>query len=357
LSAGAPPQSALQAELAELLRRERQHAPGSDLDATLARNIVRAGTAYKAQVPRGDAAGRDEVGEDGDAEAVRAATSHEARLTPLEQQRRDRQRAVQAHQRDAGAAAACRLCLDSPAMRAGGKHRIISLGDHAYLALPPEGRRAVPGHLVLAPVLHCAALTACDEDVYAELNRFKQALHAHFAARGEDVIFLETCVGLARGAGAGAGAGGRHTRVEVVPMPRELAADAPLFFRKAILDEEEWVTNRQLIDTQGKGLRKCVPRGFAYFHCSWAGGGFVHPIEDEARFPASFGLDVACGMLGQDGGGGFGRKSGGRGGVGGGIGGGGGGGSEGGLEAERALVREFIASGWSAHDFTLTMDG
>ena len=57
-------------------------------------------------------------------------------------------------------------------MQAGGKHRIVSLGDHCYLALPPEGRRAVPGHLVIAPVRHCAALTACDEEVFADGDRF-----------------------------------------------------------------------------------------------------------------------------------------------------------------------------------------
>lgn len=81
-------------------------------------------------------------------------------------------------------------------------------------------------------------------------------------------------------------------------MDREEGADAPLYFRKAILDSEEWTTNKKLIDTTGRGLRRSVPKGFAYFHVGWQGGGFVHPIEDESTFPKQFGVDTAAGMLG-----------------------------------------------------------
>ena len=66
----------------------------------------------------------------------------------------------------------------------------------------------------------------------------------------------------------------------------------------ALLHAEEWTSNRKLIDTSGKGLRRVIPKGFAYFHVGWKGGGFVHPIEDEDEFPPSFGIDTAAGMLG-----------------------------------------------------------
>jgi hypothetical protein len=82
-------------------------------------------------------------------------------------------------------------------------------------------------------------------------------------------------------------------------MEAALFDDAHLFFRKAIEEEGEWATNKRLIETAGKGLRGAIPRGFSYFHVAWAGGGFVHPIENEAKFPEEWGLDVAAGMLGQ----------------------------------------------------------
>jgi len=129
------------------------------------------------------------------------------------------------------------------------------------------------------------------------MNRFKAGLHRFYQSIGEGVIFLETAL---LKTGASASARQQHTRVEVVPMEKEVFEDAHLFFRKAVNDfvEEGNNTNKSLIDTTGKGLRRCVPSGFSYFHVSWAGGGLVHPIEEEREFPLAFGMDVAAGMMG-----------------------------------------------------------
>ena len=102
--------------------------------------------------------------------------------------------------------------------------------------------------------------------VYDEVNRFKAALHAYFKSQDRDVLFLEMATGMDDQR--------RHACIDCIPMDREEGADAPLFFRKAILDSEEWTTNKQLIDTTGKGLRRCVPKGFAYFHVSWQVRGY-----------------------------------------------------------------------------------
>ena len=88
--------------------------------------------------------------------------------------------------------------------------------------------------------------------------------------QGQDALFLETAMHFGKN---------RHTRIDVVPMDKEVAMDAPLYFRKAISDAEEWTTNHQLLDTTGKGLRRVIPKGFAYFHVGWKGGGFVHPVS------------------------------------------------------------------------------
>jgi diadenosine tetraphosphate (Ap4A) HIT family hydrolase len=99
----------------------------------------------------------------------------------------------------------------------------VSLGEHSLLMLPPEGPR-VAGHMILVPLPHVVSMTEADEEVYDEVNRFKAALHAMYAAKGEDVLFLETAMNFGRR---------RHARVDVVPMDKEIAFDAPLYFRKA----------------------------------------------------------------------------------------------------------------------------
>lgn len=165
--------------------------------------------------------------------------------------------------------------------------------------------------------------------VYDEVNVFKGALCKMFQARGEDAIFLETAVFLDKK---------RHTRIDVIPMEKDIAFDAPLFFRKAILESEEWTSNKQLIDTAGKGLRRSIPKGFPYFHVSWQGGGFVHVIEEEGDFPAGFGIDICAGMMGLPPGRfdkkGSKRKS---------------------FDSERQSVLEFLKA-WEPYDWTQHMD-
>ena len=65
-----------------------------------------------------------------------------------------------------------------------------------------------------------------------------------------------------------------------------------------MMEVEEWTSHKKVIDITGKGLRRCIPQGFPYFHVAWKGGGFAHVIEDENEFPPSFGVDIAAGMMG-----------------------------------------------------------
>jgi hypothetical protein len=149
-------------------------------------------------------------------------------------------------------------------------------------------------------------------------------------AAGNDVIFLETAMHRDKR---------RHAIIEAVPMERELALDAPLYFRKEILEAEDWTSHKDLIDTTGKGLRKCVPRGFPYFFVSWKGGGFVHVIEEEADFPASFGIDICAGIIGLPPGRWDRRGS-----------------KHKTFDEERAAVLSFIKD-WEKHDWTSELEG
>lgn len=304
--------------MAEIARQERTVGSG-DLDNNLFKNIVKGGGKYAAALSSG-ALGADEEDSGALDDAGRLVAGADARLTALEQRKRDMARAVQAQGKSDAILSKCPYCVGSPDFQARHAHRVIAQGEYCYLALPPEGPR-VPGHLILVPREHTPAMTAAGEEAYSELNRWKAALCGMYRARQpeeEDALFLETATGLQGPGGVGGSVGGaaglgqavsrRHARIDVVPMEREQALDAALYYRKAIQDHighgeavrGEWATNKGIVDTAGKGLRKCVPPGFAYFHVSWQGGGLVHPIDEEGSFPALFGLDIAAGMTGAD---------------------------------------------------------
>ncbi len=106
-----------------------------------------------------------------------------------------------------------------------------------------------------------------------------------------------------------------HTVVHCVPLPRQEGEVAPMYFKvssgagwrpaarpdprpalarpqNAIAEcDTQWSQHPKLIDTRAKGLRRCVPKGFAYFNVAFGlDGGFAHVIEDEELFPRHFGL-------------------------------------------------------------------
>ncbi|XP_047955764.1 CWF19-like protein 2 isoform X4 [Salvia hispanica] len=153
----------------------------------------------------------------------------------------------------------CQFCFENPSRP---KHLVISIANFTYLAVPHQ-QPVVPGH--------CCILTLQEKDV----------------------VFFETVVGLARQR--------RHCLVECIPVPRDIAKQAPLYFKKAIDEaEDEWSQHnaKKLIDTSEKGLRGSIPKNFPYFHVEFGlSKGFVHVIDDEKDFPGNFGLNVVRGML------------------------------------------------------------
>nr|GLL49173.1 CWF19-like protein 2 isoform X1 [Ipomoea trifida] len=126
-----------------------------------------------------------------------------------------------------------------------------------------------------------------------EIRNFKKCLIMMLAKQEKDVVFLETVMGLAKQR--------RHCLVECIPLPKDVAKQAPLYFKKAIDEaEDEWSQHnaKKLIDTSIKGLRASIPKDFPYFHVEFGlNRGFVHVIEDEKGFKSSFGLNVVRGML------------------------------------------------------------
>ncbi|KAG8661140.1 hypothetical protein MANES_02G214300v8 [Manihot esculenta] len=173
------------------------------------------------------------------------------------------------------------------------KHLVVSIANFTYLMLP-QLQPVAPGHCCILPMQHESSTRTVDNNVWEEIRNFKKCLIMMFAQQEKDVVFLETVMGLAQQR--------HHCLIECVPLPREVAKQAPLYFKKAIDEaEDEWSQHnaKKLIDTSVKGLRGSIPKDFPYFHVEFGPDkGFVHVIDDETQFQNSLGLDVIRGMLG-----------------------------------------------------------
>ncbi|XP_008802234.2 CWF19-like protein 2 [Phoenix dactylifera] len=182
----------------------------------------------------------------------------------------------------------CQFCFENPSRP---KHLIVSIGNFTYLMLP-QCQPVVQGHCCILPMQHEAATRTVDKNVWEELRNFKKCLSKMFARQDKDVVFLETVIGLAKQR--------RHCLIECIPVPYEVAKQAPLYFKKAIEEaEDEWGQHemKKLIPTSGN-LRQVIPQNFAYFHVEFGlDRGFVHVIDDDSNFSGGFGLNVLRGLL------------------------------------------------------------
>lgn len=183
----------------------------------------------------------------------------------------------------------CQFCFENPSRP---RHLVVSIANFTYLMLP-SSQPVVPGHCCILPMQHESATRSIDNSVWDEIRNFKKCLIMMFAKQDKDVVFLETVMGLAQQR--------RHCLIECVPLPCEIAKEAPLYFKKAIDEaEDEWSQHnaKKLIDTSEKGLRGSIPKDFPYFHVEFGlHKGFVHVIDDEKQFKSSLGLNVIRGML------------------------------------------------------------
>eukprot|EP00727_Mastigamoeba_balamuthi_P005807 m51a1_g1846 hypothetical protein (790) ;mRNA; f:583903-586342 len=270
-------------DASELLARERAAGGARSYDEQLARQIMKQSTFRSSELFGGAGGDYDEeqlMTEDGPRKMSRRNLQRS--------EERQRRQAIQAHNAAERKLAQCSLCLDSSAGE-GARGLVVSHGETVYLSLPQRGS-LVEGHCVLVPTQHTTAMRAADEDVVREVEAFKSALVRMFRAQGKGVLFMETATNFKRS---------YHTFVDVVPLPRHLADEGPLYFKQSIMGSDtEWAQHKKLIDTRGRGLHRSIPKDFPYFFVDFNGeGGFVHVVEDEGKFPHYFGRSVVAGML------------------------------------------------------------
>uniref|UniRef100_A0A8C3J8J6 CWF19-like protein 2 n=1 Tax=Calidris pygmaea TaxID=425635 RepID=A0A8C3J8J6_9CHAR len=203
-----------------------------------------------------------------------------------EEEEIQRRKAIREHQQLAARMEKCPYCFDSSELS---KHLIIAIGTKVYLSLPSY-QSLTEGHCLIAPLQHHTAATLLDEEIWEEIQMFRNALVKMFEAKDLDCVFLETNMSLKKR---------YHMVYECIPLPKEVGDMAPIYFKKAIMEsDEEWSVNKKLIDLSSKDIRKSVPKGLPYFSVDFGlQGGFAHVIEDQHKFPHYFGKEIIGGML------------------------------------------------------------
>nr|XP_009487457.1 PREDICTED: CWF19-like protein 2 [Pelecanus crispus] len=208
------------------------------------------------------------------------------RVRSGEEEEIQRRKAIREHQQLAARMEKCPYCFDSSELS---KHLIIAIGTKVYLSLP-SNQSLTEGHCLIAPLQHHTAATLLDEDIWEEIQMFRNALVKMFEAKDLDCVFLETNMSMKKR---------YHMVYECIPLPKEVGDVAPIYFKKAIMEsDEEWSVNKKLIDLSSKDVRKSVPKGLPYFSVDFGlQGGFAHVIEDQDKFPHYFGKEIIGGML------------------------------------------------------------
>lgn len=112
--------------------------------------------------------------------------------------------------------------------------------------------------------------------------------------QGMSCIFLETALKVKESR--------THACVDCIPVDSDAFASAPMMFQKEITESEsEWSQHhaKSIIDTSEKGLRRCVPPKFPYFHVQYGyKRGSVHIIDDEQKWERGFGRSVLVCLTG-----------------------------------------------------------
>jgi diadenosine tetraphosphate (Ap4A) HIT family hydrolase len=69
----------------------------------------------------------------------------------------------------------------------------------------------VAGHVAIIPVKHTESARQSDEEVWAEIAKFKASLRKMFSANNKAILFMESAIELGKK---------RHAAIEGVPVPR-----------------------------------------------------------------------------------------------------------------------------------------
>lgn len=164
----------------------------------------------------------------------------------------------------------CWFCLASPEVE---KHLVVSVGNHAYLALAKGG--LVSEHLLILPITHFQSTPDLDDDCRQEIEKYKVALKAMFKKKEKRTVFFERNYR------------SQHLQVQVVPVP----AEAALHLMEMFTDMAE--SNTIELDEIPKlsDISQIAPPGTPYFYAELpTGEKLYHRVKK--NFPLQFGREV-----------------------------------------------------------------
>lgn len=188
----------------------------------------------------------------------------------------------------------CNLCMDSETFQ---QKLVILYSDKIFIGVP-QFEPFVEDYLWIFPSSHISTSNMLDEDTYDEIKLYKDKLCQYFNLQNKSIIFVETCRTLkTRG----------HFYLEVIPVNHDVISEAPMYFKKGILEcEGNWNVNKKLIEmNSNNGCRDVIPKGLPYFSVEFMSfnssvqvpKGFCHVIEDEKRFPIYFAREIIGGIM------------------------------------------------------------
>jgi hypothetical protein len=186
----------------------------------------------------------------------------------------------------------CFFCIQSDrAKTTGVKHMIQAIGLSMYLTVPRESP-LVEGECCLTSIEHQVSRMHLSPEQIEELFIFQRRIVNMFHQQKKGVVFLEIVRNLDKR---------RHWQIQCIPVKQSAFDEAPLFFKKGILDADlEFGSNKKIIDTHmtEQPAHKAIPANFPYFHVQFGlGKGFIHTIEDEGLFDWKFGKEIICSLL------------------------------------------------------------
>ncbi|WFD43472.1 Pre-mRNA-splicing factor cwf19 [Malassezia psittaci] len=184
-----------------------------------------------------------------------------------------RQFALQDFARTKRALDECSFCWQDEG-RMPPRANIVSNGTCVYLALP-DREPLVDGHCWIVPMQHHVSSLDVDEDGWTEIRNFMKCLIRMAASRGQTMVFFETVLSLRQQ---------KHTYIEAVPIPNDVFAELPAYFKTALSEvESEWADHTQILYfSEQRPFQRSMVSRLPYFMIQWdykGQRGYGHVIE------------------------------------------------------------------------------
>uniref|UniRef100_A0A915L199 CWF19-like protein 1 n=1 Tax=Romanomermis culicivorax TaxID=13658 RepID=A0A915L199_ROMCU len=142
----------------------------------------------------------------------------------------------------------CWFCLASPQVE---KHLVVSIGEHAYLALAKG--QLVPNHVLITPINHVQSLIVCQTesvDVAEEICKYQTSLRKFYAAADMCAVFFERNFRT------------QHFQLQCVPLPKKVVNQLRPIVEEKLNDLELEFT----ILSEDSQLKDVVQPGVPYFY-------------------------------------------------------------------------------------------